>query len=437
MTATSNLPQPRAPFPVLVVGSGAREHALTWALAKSPSVSDVWAAPGNPGMASLAGLVDLAATNVDAIADWAAAHRIGLVVIGPDAAVAAGLADALRERHVPVFGPSRAAAELEWSKSFAKSFMSRHGIPTADYAVFDRAVDALAHVEAAICPLVLKADGLAAGKGVLICATRAEAEAAIRSIMMERTFGEAGDRVVVEEFLEGEELSVFALVDGERYALLPLARDYKRLLDGNKGPNTGGMGSYAPVTDVGEELLEQIRERVLEPTIAGMRAEGRPYRGVLYMGLMLTLSGPKVLEFNCRFGDPEVQAILPLLDVDVADLLLRCAEGRLDRETITVHPGAAVCVVLAAAGYPERPRAGDPIDGIEAALAMGALVFQAGTAVRAGQLMTSGGRVLSVVATGAGLDEARTRAYAAAETIAFAGKQLRRDVALAPVPQRA
>jgi phosphoribosylamine--glycine ligase len=437
MTATSHFGQQRVPYPALVVGSGAREHALVWALANAPSVSEVWAAPGNPGMTSLTRIVDLPATDVESIAEWAASHHVGLVVIGPDAAVAAGLADALHERNVPAFGPSRAAAELEWSKSFAKAFMSRHGVPTADYAVFTRADEALAYVETARLPLVVKADGLAAGKGVLICATRAEAEVAVHSIMIERAFGDAGNRVIIEEYLEGEEVSVFALVDGERYAMLPLARDYKRLLDGDKGPNTGGMGSFAPVTEVGEILLDEIRARVLEPTIAGMRAEGRPYRGVLYVGLMLTPNGPKVLEFNCRFGDPEVQAILPLLDVNVADLLLRCAIGRLDRETIAVRPGAAVCVVLAAAGYPERPRTGNPIAGIDAALDMGALVFQAGTAVRGGRLVTNGGRVLSVVATGADLHEARTRAYAAAGMITFAGKHFRRDVALAPVPQQA
>jgi phosphoribosylamine--glycine ligase len=437
MIGKSDSAPTRDPFPVLVVGSGAREHALVWALAQSPSVSEVWAAPGNPGMAAMAQIVDLPATHVEAIADWAAAHAIGLVVIGPDAAVALGLADELHKRNVPVFGPTQTASELEWSKSFAKAFMARHGIPTADYAIFDDAQEALAYVGEGALPLVVKADGLAAGKGVLICQTRDEAVAAVLSIMDDRVFGAAGDRVVIEEFLTGEELSVFALVDGERYAILPLARDYKRLLDGDRGPNTGGMGSFAPVASVDETVVQDVRERVLEPVIAGMRAEGRPYRGVLYVGFMLTATGPKVLEFNCRFGDPETQAIVPLLGGDFANVLLSCSEGRLDVDTIEVRPGAAVCVVLASAGYPERPRTGDVIEGVATARDAGALIFQAGTALRDGRLLTNGGRVLSVVATGAELAEATSRVYAAAEKITFPGKQVRRDIALTPVAQRA
>jgi phosphoribosylamine---glycine ligase len=416
-------------FPVLVVGSGAREHALVWALAQSPSVSQVWAAPGNPGMVALATLVDLAATDVEAIASWAETHQMGLVVIGPDAAVAAGLADELQKRDIPAFGPSKAAAELEWSKSFAKDFMLRHGIPTAGYAICDDAEQALAQVRNASLPIVVKADGLAAGKGVIICQTREEAEAAVRAIMRERAFGAAGDRLVIEEYLVGEELSVFALIDGERYALLPMARDYKRLRDGDEGPNTGGMGSFAPVTGIEESVLEQVRRQVLEPTIAGLIAEGRPYRGVLYVGFMLTTDGPKVLEFNCRFGDPETQVILPLLDVDLAALLLSCAQGRLEEYEVRTRQGFAVSVVLAAAGYPERPQSGDAITGIGAAQDAGALIFHAGTANRDGELVTNGGRVLSVVATRSDVVEATELAYGAADLITFHGKQLRRDIA--------
>ena len=425
------------PYPVLVVGSGAREHALVWALGQSPSVSRVWAAPGNPGIATLAGIADIPVTDVEAIAEWADVHGIGLVVVGPEAPLAMGIADLLRARAIPVFGPSRAAAELEWSKAFAKDFMRRHGIPTAPYGVFSEIEAALDFIRDACGPLVVKADGLAAGKGVIICGTVAEAESAVRSVLVEREFQTAGDRVVIEAFLEGEELSVIAVVDGKRIAILPPARDYKRLRDGNLGPNTGGMGSYAPVDDLDPNLLARVREMVLEPAVAGLRSEGRPYHGALYAGLMLTSAGPMALEFNCRFGDPETQAILPLLDLDLADLLLSCAEGQLASECIATHSGTAVCVVLAAHDYPERPRGGDAIKGIDDALRSGALVFQAGTALSAGQLVTNGGRVLSVVGTGADQVDATTRAYAAADLIQFDGKQMRRDIAMSLAPQPA
>ena len=425
------------PYSVLVVGSGAREHALVWALARSPSVNEIWAAPGNPGIATIAQTVDLPITDVVAIADWAEAHDIRLVVVGPEAPLALGLADLLATRGIPVFGPSRAAAELEWSKAFAKDFMRRHGIPTAPYGVFSEIEAAADFIRTAGAPLVVKADGLAAGKGVLICATQAEAEDAVRSVLVDRAFQAAGDRVVIEQFLEGEELSVIAVVDGERFAVMPPARDYKRLRDGDQGPNTGGMGSYAPVRDLDLDVMERVRERVLEPAVAGLRAEGRPYRGALYAGLMLTREGPMALEFNCRFGDPETQVILPLLDLDLAELLLACAEGRLTTESIVTHPDVAVCVVLAAEGYPERPRAGDPIGGIDVARQSGALVFHAGISERDGRLVTSGGRVLSVVGTAADLTGAVARAYAAVEMIQFDGMQSRRDIALSLVSQPA
>jgi phosphoribosylamine---glycine ligase len=425
------------PYSVLVVGSGAREHALVWAVARSPSVSRIWAAPGNPGIATMAQTVDIPMSDIEAIANWAEAHDIGLVVVGPEVPLALGLTDLLCARGIPVFGPSRAAAELEWSKAFAKDFMYRHGIPTAPYGVFTELAAAVDFIRTAGGPLVVKADGLAAGKGVLICATPAEAEDAVRSVLVDRAFQVAGDRVVIEQFLEGEELSVIAVVDGERFAVLPPARDYKRLRDGNLGPNTGGMGSYAPVSDLHPDVMARVRESVLEPAVAGLRAEGRPYRGALYAGLMLTSEGPMALEFNCRFGDPETQVILPLLDLDLAELLLACAEGRLTTESAATHPDAAVCVVLAAERYPERPRAGDPIHGIEDALQLGALIFHGGTGERDRWLVTSGGRVLSVVGTGADLAAAAARAYAAADMIQFDGMQLRRDVAMTLVAQPA
>ena len=421
-----------SPFSVLVVGSGAREHALVLALSESPSVSEIWASPGNPGMCFLAKCLDYPVSEVEAIADWAEERGIGLVVVGPEAPLAAGLADLLQARGVAVFGPTRAAAELEWSKAFAKEFMVRHGIPTADSGAFTDPESALEYLAKSAFPVVVKADGLAAGKGVLICHDAMEAEAAIRSILVERAFGDAGNQVIIEEFLQGRELSVIALVDGERLAILPLARDYKRLGDGDEGPNTGGMGSFSPVEEIDSLLLENIREAVLEPTVKGMREEGRPYRGALYAGLMLTQDGPKVLEFNCRFGDPETQVILPLLESDLAATLLQCAQGQLDPDSITTRTLAATCIVLAAPGYPEQPRTGAAITGIEAAEESGALVFHAGTAERDGQLVTGGGRVLSVVATGESLDAARSAAYEAAQRIAFPGMQLRMDIAQSP-----
>ena len=420
-------------FSVLVVGAGAREHALVWALARSPSVREIWAVPGNPGIATMAQTFSLPIADVAAIADWAEMHDVGLVVVGPEAPLALGLADLLEARGIPVFGPSRAAAELEWSKAFAKDFMRRHGIPTAAYGVFAEIEAAVDFIRMASGPLVVKADGLAAGKGVLICATPAEAEDAVRAMLVDRAFQAAGDRVVIEQFLEGEELSVIAVVDGERLAVLPPARDYKRLRDGDLGPNTGGMGCYAPVQDLAPDLLARVRENVLEPAVAGLRAEGRPYRGALYAGLMLTAEGPMALEFNCRLGDPESQVILPLLDLDLAELLLACAEGRLATERVTTLPGVAVCVVLAAEGYPDRPRAGDSIHGVEDARQTGALVFHAGTGERDGRLVTNGGRILSVVGTGAVLPAAVERAYAAADMIQCDGMQLRRDIALSLV----
>jgi phosphoribosylamine--glycine ligase len=414
---------------ILVVGSGAREHALVWGLSPHPNPPEVFAAPGNPGIAALATIVDIPVTDVVAIADWAEANAIDLVVVGPEAPLALGLADLLTARGVPVFGPSRAAAEIESSKVFAKELMRRHGIPTAPFVVCNEIDDALAVVREAAYPLVVKADGLAAGKGVRVCADYAEAAAALRGMLVDGVFGAAGERVVIEEFLAGEELSVIALVDGERIAILPPARDYKRLRDGNEGPNTGGMGSYAPVADLAPDLLDRVRQTILEPAVAGMRAEGRPYRGALYAGLMLTPRGPMALEFNCRFGDPETQAILPLLDLDLGRLLDACANGELDPAVVVIRSGATVCVVLAAAGYPDNPRKGDAIYGVAEAEMSGALVFHAGTALRDGQLVTNGGRVLSVVASGDDLEQATARAYAAADLIDFPGKQLRRDVA--------
>ena len=412
---------------VLLVGSGGREHALAWALSRAPSVGRLLVAPGNPGTAEIADNLPIRADDLDALVEAALANQADLVVVGPEAPLAAGLADRLVERNIAVFGPTRAAAELEWSKSFAKRFMRQHGIPTADYRVFDAPDAALSAARRTTYPLVVKADGLAAGKGVTVCATPEQAEAALRDAMLERAFGDAGRRVVLEQFLAGEEASVIALVDGQRLAPLPPARDYKRLGDGDQGPNTGGMGSFAPAPAVTPDLLAQVEREILRPAVDGLRAAGRPYRGALYAGLMLTADGPKVIEFNSRFGDPETQATLPLLEGDFAQCLLACARGELQTAP-TVRPGSALCVTLAAAGYPAAPESGRAISGIQAARAAGALVFQAGTARQAGRLVTAGGRVLSVVGLGADLAQATERAYAAADLIRFEGRQLRRDL---------
>ena len=412
------------PLRVLVVGSGAREHALALRLRQSPSVGEVWAAPGNPGIARVATLLPFGAADDAALVDWAAGHA-DLVVVGPEAPIARGLSDALRGRGVPVFGPSRAAGELEWSKGFAKRFMAEHDIPTAAFVDFDEVEPALRHVAECDLPVVVKADGLAAGKGVWVCGDRAGAEAAVRAAF---ALGGEGSRVVVEKWLAGREASVTALVDGERFALLPVARDHKRLGEGDTGPNTGGMGAFAPVEEVDAAALAEIAERVVRPVVEGMRAIGRPYVGALYPGLMLTADGPKVLEFNCRFGDPETQVLLPLLGGDFGRLLLACAEGRLEPAAVRARAGAAACVVLAAAGYPDAPERGAPITGVDAAEASGATVLHAGTALRDGELVVAGGRVLSVVAEGASVPQAAGRALAAAERVRFAGRQLRRDI---------
>ncbi len=413
---------------VLVVGSGGREHALAWALRRSPSVRQVYAAPGNPGIAEVAELVDIQPTDTTAMAEWAAGNGIGLVVVGPEASLAAGMADRMEQFGIPVFGASKAAAELEWSKVFAKRFMQQHDIPTADYAMFTNLGPALGFLSATRYPLVVKADGLAAGKGVTICATREEAEQAVREALGGR-FGAAGARVVIEEFLEGSELSVIALCDGERIQLLPSARDHKRLLDGDQGPNTGGMGAFAPVLEADDPILREAVERVLQPTVDGLRAIGRPYRGALYAGLMVTPAGIKVLEFNCRFGDPETQAIVPLIEGDLAQAMLSCARGSLIETAIWQKAGAAVCVTLAAAGYPAKPEAGASIVGVESAEAEGSLIFHAGTARIGRDLVTAGGRVMSVVGVGETVDRAVERAYFGADRITFAGKQVRRDIA--------
>jgi phosphoribosylamine--glycine ligase len=416
---------------VLIVGSGGREHALAWKIARSPLVREVVCAPGNAGMAELGPCFpDVPTGDLDAVTALARREAVDLVVVGPEDPLAAGLADRLRASGVRVFGPSRAAAQLESSKRFAKDFMRRHGIPTAAYATFDDAAAALAFVERQGGRCVVKADGLAAGKGVSMCETAEAAAAAIRETMGERRFGAAGDRVVIEEWLPGEEASYYAITDGENVVTLAAAQDYKRALDGDRGENTGGMGACSPAPVVTQAVEKRVLEEIVHPVIRGMAAEGCPYRGVLYVGLMIDASGtPRVVEFNVRFGDPETQALVVRMDSDLVPLLEGAADGALESSRSVLWGDAAVCVVMASGGYPRET--GRRVTGVEQAGGDGVLVFHAGTARRSdGGLETTGGRVLGVTARGESVREARERAYAAVDKIHFEGAHWRRDIAI-------
>lgn len=419
---------------VLVVGSGGREHALGHALARAPEAPALLFAPGNAGTHALGRNVPVSADDVDGLVALARDEAVDLVVVGPEAPLALGLVDRLRAAGVAVVGPVQAAARLESSKAHAKAFMQRYGIPTAAHHTFaaaDREA-ALAYVDerfAAGQPVVVKASGLAAGKGVVVAETVHEAWQAVDD-MLGGAYGEAGASLVVEDRMEGEEASVFVLTDGTSYTLLPPAQDHKRALDGDRGPNTGGMGAYAPAPVVTGALLTEVCRTIVEPTLMGLTAEGTPFTGFLYVGLMLTEAGPKVVEYNVRLGDPETQAVLPLVTSDLLALCRALATGRLRGHRVAVREGAAATVVLAAPGYPGAYPKGLPVSGLEAAAEVeGATVYHAGTALdAAGNVVTSGGRVFSVTGVGATLDIALERAYAAADRIAFEGKQLRRDI---------
>jgi len=417
---------------VLLVGSGGREHALARSLARSPRVSDLLWAPGNGGASGKIRTAPVKSEDVDGLARLAQEERADLVVVGPEVPLALGLADRLGALSVPCFGPVAGAARLEASKVFTKEFCRRWAIPTAEGRVFDRAEEARAYLESygGPFPLVLKADGLAAGKGVLLCGGRAEALEAAEAILVRKDFGEAGNRLLLEEFLEGEEASLLVFADGEDYAVMPPARDYKRAEDGDRGPNTGGMGAYCPASVLKEGPLQQALKTIVEPALRGIAAEGHPYRGVLYAGLMVTASGPRLLEFNCRFGDPETQVVLPRLESDLAEVALACARGGLRGVAIRWKAEAAVTVVLASRGYPGPYRTGFPIEGIEEAEDLpGVQVFHAGTRRQGDQVVTAGGRVLNVTALAPTVAEARERAYRAAERIRFEGKTYRTDIA--------
>ena len=412
---------------ILILGAGGREHALAWKLRQSPRVTEVYCAPGNGGISEIATCVPLPLTGQDALVAFAKEQSIDLTVVGPDDALAAGIVDRFEAEGLRVFGPVQAAARLESSKVFAKEFMQRHGIPTAASGHFTDSTQAQEFAARMALPVVVKADGLALGKGVIIAETRAEAADAIRQIMDERKFGEAGRAVVIEEFLQGPEVSIHALVDGASYLLFPSAQDHKRAQDGDVGLNTGGMGTYSPVPQLTPALELEVREQVLERFLAGLKADGIRYQGMLFPGLILTASGPRVLEFNCRFGDPETQVLLSRLETDLLDLLEACVDGTLARQTPRWKAGAAVCVIAASGGYPESYETGKPIGGLGEA-AREAVVFHAGTRLQNGVFLTSGGRVLGVTATGANLGQARERAYRATREISFEGMHFRRDI---------
>ncbi len=418
---------------VLVIGAGGREHAIAWKLAQSPRITEVLVAPGNPGTAREPKLRNLALSAVADLVELAQREQVGFTVVGPEAPLAAGVVDAFRAAKLPIFGPTRAAAQLESSKDFAKQFLVRHNIPTAKYETFSDAAAAHAYIEREGAPIVIKADGLAAGKGVVVAMNADEAHAAIDMMLLDNKmavqYTEAGARVVIEEFMEGEEASFIVMADGKNALALATSQDHKRLLDGDLGPNTGGMGAYSPAPVVTPEVHARVMREVIQPTLAGMAAEGLPYTGFLYAGLMIDGEGsPRVVEFNCRLGDPETQPILMRLKSDLADLVEAAINGTLDQIEPEWDSRFALGVVLAAAGYPDSPRKGDPITGLPTHALADAHVFHAGTAQHDGQVVTAGGRVLCVTALGDDVQAAQQRAYALAAAIDFDGCQYRRDI---------
>lgn len=416
---------------ILVIGSGGREHAIVRALKKSPRATDIYVLPGNGGISADAVCVPGSATDFAGAVDFAREIGADFAVVTPDDPLCLGMADALEHIGVPVFGPSKAAAQIEGSKVFAKGLMRKYGIPTAACEVFDDFEAALAYVDAAPLPIVVKADGLALGKGVTVAQTREEARSAVRAAMCERVFGESGARLVIEEYLEGPEVSVLSFTDGHTLVPMVSSMDHKRALDGDLGPNTGGMGTVAPNPWYTPEIAAECMERIFLPTMRAMNAEGRTFRGCLYFGLMLTKDGPKVIEYNCRFGDPETQVVLPLLDTDLLEIMEATAAGRLAEVDIRWKPGSACCVILASGGYPKAYKKGLPISGLEENGQLPgepAEVFHAGTKLESGRYYTNGGRVLGVTATASSLEEAVSRAYAAADRISFEGLHRRGDI---------
>lgn len=413
---------------VLVIGSGGREHALLWKLSQSPSVTDVYVVPGNDGMSDVASLIPIKG-NEDII-DFARLMQVDLTVAGPETVLTEGLADEFEKRGMAFFGPSKAAARIEGSKGFAKALMKKYGIPTAAYETFDDEEKAIAYLKANdTYPIVIKADGLASGKGVIIAQSEEEAIDTVKDMLEGHTFSGAGSSVVIEEFMEGEEASMLCFCDGTNVVPMISAQDHKRIFDFDKGPNTGGMGAYAPAPVMTKEMCEEVNVRILRPIVAAMKKEGYPFKGCLYAGLMITSEGPKVVEFNCRFGDPETEAVLPLFDGDLARVMLDCVHGTLSDEAVVWKKACAVDVVLASEGYPASHSSGEVISGIEDAKKAGCLVFHAGTVKKNGQYVVNGGRVLNVVALADTLTEAKAKAYEGVSRISWRGMQYRHDIA--------
>ncbi len=411
---------------ILVVGSGGREHALVWKFKQSPMVRDIFVAPGNAGTAQNAKNLPISTT--EEIINWLKKNTIDLVVIGPDSYLAEGIVDKVKEIGIPVFGPTKAAAEIEWSKSFAKQFMQEEEIPTASFKVFSDFNEAHEYARNQKFPLVIKASGLALGKGVIIAKNLNEAEKALKEMMVEKIFGNAGAEVIIEEYLEGREISIHAFCDGETAILFPSSQDHKRIFDGDQGPNTGGMGTITPVPWVDNKILREIEEKIVRPTIKALKKRGRPFRGVLFPGVMITTEGPKVIEFNARFGDPETQVYMKILETDLVKILLACVQGNLKNQKITWSGKSASCIVCASGGYPGKYKKGEIINGLDSTYDSGIEIFHAGTKKESDNIVTNGGRVLGVTAVGENLKTALQKSYNAINKISFKGMQYRKDI---------
>jgi len=413
---------------ILVVGSGGREHAIAWKLSQSPLVKKIYACPGNAGIASLGDCVEISSEDIKGLADFAEKNSIDLTVVGPEQPLILGIVDEFEKRKLKIFGPKKEAALIEGSKGFAKEFMKRYHIPTASFKIFEQKEEALDFIRSSEFPLVIKADGLAAGKGAFVVEDLKSAEEAVEKVMVQKIFGEAGSKVVVEDFLIGEEVTILAFTDGRTVLPMVSSQDHKRIYDGDRGPNTGGMGAYAPTLIVNEKMMKKITEEILEPAILGLNKEGRIFKGVLYAGLMITEMGPKVIEFNCRFGDPETQVILPLLESDLAEVFLSIVEEELDLQDVKWKEGSAVCVVLASGGYPDKYEKGKEIFGLIRVGNSNVLVFHAGTKKTGNRVVTNGGRVLGVTAFDQTMEGALGRAYSTVDKIRFDGMQYRHDI---------
>ncbi len=420
-----------AKMTILVVGGGGREHALVWKINQSPLVEKIYCAPGNPGIGELAECVNVKQNDIDGLLNFARKKSIDLTVVGPEDSLVAGIVDEFESQGLKIFGPSQKAAEIEGSKAFSKYILDKYKIPTADCIVFDRFDDAKSYLKEIEYPAVVKADGLAAGKGTFICETEAQALTAISKVMIKKIFGDSGNKVLIEKFMKGEEASILGFTDGKNIAYLPSAQDHKAIFDNDEGPNTGGMGAYAPAPVITEKMFARICKEVFEPAVKAMALEGRPYRGVLYAGLMITAEGPKVVEFNCRFGDPEAQAILPLIDSDLVEMMLRIATGKNINAHIQLSDKWSMCVVIASGGYPADYEKGKEIFGLEKKFGEDVEIFQAGTKnTESGKVVSNGGRVLGVTVVGADFHSVREKAYWAVRKITFDKAYYRRDIGM-------